>query len=299
MNIITTPRAMAMWSRRLHREGVTIGLVPTMGALHEGHRALIRKARLSCDALVVSLFVNPRQFGPAEDLARYPRPFARDRALCAQEGVDVLFAPSREAMYPPGFQTVVTLPQLARCWEGAVRPHHFQGVATVVTKLLCLVRPHMVVFGQKDYQQAVLVQRLVEDLNLGATVLIHPTVREADGLALSSRNVYLTTAQRRAAPVLYRALKAGQAAIRSGIRSGVQISRIMHDTVAAEPLAQIDYLVMCDARTLKPLRRAAGKVALLGAIRIGKVRLIDNLLVTVPAKKRRGGRTALKERRPG
>lgn len=299
MNIITAPRAMAMWSRRLQREGVTIGFVPTMGALHEGHRALIRKARLSCDALVVSLFVNPRQFGPAEDLARYPRPFARDRALCAHEGVDVLFAPSREAMYPPGFQTVVTLHELAQRWEGAVRPHHFQGVATVVTKLLCLVRPDVVVFGQKDYQQAVLVRRLVKDLNLGVRLLVHPTVREPDGLALSSRNVYLTAAQRRAAPVLYRALRAGWAAIRSGIRSGDQISRIMHDTVAAEPLAQVDYLAMCDARTLEPLRRAAGKVSLLGAIRIGKVRLIDNLLVTVPAKKRTGGRTTLKERRSG
>ncbi|HXF93075.1 MAG TPA: pantoate--beta-alanine ligase [Nitrospiraceae bacterium] len=297
MNIITVPRAMAVWSRRLHREGVTIGLVPTMGALHEGHRALIRKARLSCDALVVSVFVNPRQFGPAEDLTRYPRPFAQDRALCAHEGVDVLFAPSREAMYPPGFQTVVALQELARRWEGTVRPHHFQGVATVVTKLLCLVRPHVVVFGQKDYQQALLVQRLVEDLNLGARVVVHPTVREPDGLALSSRNVYLTTAQRRAAPVLYRALRAGWAAIRSGIRSEAQISRIMHDTVAAEPLAQVDYLALCDARTLEPLRRAAGKVALLGAIRIGKVRLIDNLLVTVPAKKRTGGRIRLGEQR--
>lgn len=290
---------MAVWSRRLHREGVTIGLVPTMGALHEGHRALIRKARLSCDALVVSLFVNPRQFGPAEDLARYPRPFAQDRALCAHEGVDVLFAPSQEAMYPPGFQTVVALQELARRWEGAVRPHHFQGVATVVTKLLCLVRPHVVVFGQKDYQQVLLVQRLVEDLNLGARVVVHPTVREPDGLALSSRNVYLTAAQRRAAPVLYRALRAGWTAIRSGIRSEAQISRIMHDTVAAEPLAQVDYLALCDARTLEPLRRAAGKVALLGAIRIGKVRLIDNLLVTVPAKKRTGGRTRLRKQRSG
>ncbi len=299
MNIITAPSAMAVWSRRLHREGVTIGLVPTMGALHEGHRALIRKARLSCDALVVSLFVNPRQFGPAEDLARYPRPFAQDRALCAHEGVDVLFAPSQEAMYPPGFQTVVALQELARRWEGAVRPHHFQGVATVVTKLLCLVRPHVVVFGQKDYQQVLLVQRLVEDLNLGARVVVHPTVREPDGLALSSRNVYLTAAQRRAAPVLYRALRAGWTAIRSGIRSEAQISRIMHDTVAAEPLAQVDYLALCDARTLEPLRRAAGKVALLGAIRIGKVRLIDNLLVTVPAKKRTGGRTRLRKQRSG
>ena len=202
MKIIRTVQRMATWSRALHREGVTIGLVPTMGALHDGHRALVRAARLSCDALVVSVFVNPRQFGQGEDFGRYPRQFEMDAAMCRYEGADVLFAPSAEAMYPPGFQTSVSVNALSRRWEGARRPTHFEGVATVVTKLISLVRPHNVFFGQKDVQQAAVITQLVKDLHLGAEVIVHPTVREADGLALSSRNGYLTAHQRRLAPIL-------------------------------------------------------------------------------------------------
>lgn len=279
MRTIRTVKAMAAWSAALHREGVSIGLVPTMGALHDGHRALIRTARLACDAVVVSLFVNPKQFGPGEDWARYPRTPAADAALCRKEGVDVLFAPSVNEMYPAGFQTTVAVPGLAGRWEGERRPGHFQGVATVVTKLLSLVRPSVAVFGQKDYQQAVLVKRLVADLNLGARVMVHPTVRDSDGLALSSRNVYLTAAQRRAAPVLYRALSAGRAAIRSGVRSGAVLRRTMQKVVAAEPMARLDYLAVCDPDTLEPLARVRRRAVLLGAIRLGRVRLIDNLLV--------------------
>lgn len=279
MRIIRTVKAMAAWSAALHREGVTIGLVPTMGALHAGHRALIRAARLSCDAVVVSLFVNPTQFGPREDLSRYPRTPAADAALCRKEGVDVLFAPSVNEMYPDGFQTTVAVPRLARRWEGERRPGHFEGVATVVTKLLSLVRPSVAVFGQKDYQQAVLVKRLVADLNLGARVMVCPTVRDPDGLALSSRNVYLTAVQRRAAPVLFRALCAGRAAIRSGVCSGAGILRAMQKVVAAEPMARLDYLAVCDPDTLEPLTRVRRRAVLLGAIHIGRVRLIDSLLV--------------------
>ena len=165
MKIIRSPAAMTVWSERLRREHVTIGFVPTMGALHEGHRSLIRQARLQCDALVVSIFVNPTQFGPQEDLSKYPRPISQDRAICRQEGVDVCFEPTAKAMYPTGFQTTVTVPTVARRWEGEARPHHFQGVATVVTKLFGMVRPHRALFGQKDFQQSVLVQRLVNDLN--------------------------------------------------------------------------------------------------------------------------------------
>ncbi|HNV26384.1 MAG TPA: pantoate--beta-alanine ligase, partial [Nitrospira sp.] len=187
MKIIRTTSAMADWSRCLHREGVTIGFVPTMGALHEGHRALIRAARLACDAVVVSIFVNPAQFAPTEDLAKYPRQFRLDRALCAKEGVDAIFAPTAAAMYPAGFQSIVAVPGLARRWEGEARPHHFQGVATVVTKLLSLVQPDISWFGQKDFQQAALVRQLAKDLNLPGTLKVHPTVRERDGLALSSR----------------------------------------------------------------------------------------------------------------
>jgi len=272
---------MAAWSAAYHRESVTIGLVPTMGALHAGHRALIRTARLSCDAVVVSLFVNPAQFGPQEDFARYPRKPKADAALCRKEGVDVLFAPPVGEVYPDGFQSTVSVPALARRWEGARRPGHFDGVATVVTKLLAVVRPTVAVFGQKDFQQAALIRRLVEDLDLGARVLVYPTVREADGLALSSRNVYLTPAQRRAAPVLLRALQAGRGAIRCGVRSGPRIQQAMRRIIGEESLAKVEYLAVCDPETLEPLTRVRRHAVLLGAIRIGRIRLIDNLLVKV------------------
>ena len=279
MQTIRTAKAMAAWSAAHHREGVTIGLVPTMGALHAGHRALIQAARLSCDAVVVSLFVNPAQFGPHEDFARYPRKPKADAALCAKEGVDVLFAPPVGEIYPDGFQTTVSVPKLARRWEGEFRPGHFEGVATIVTKLCSLVRPQIAFFGQKDFQQSVLVRRLVEDLNLGARVVVCPTVRDDDGLALSSRNQSLTPTQRRAAPVLYAALRAGQAAVRAGIHSASRITRVMRDRIATEPLARVEYLSVCDPRTLEPLGRVTHDAALLGAIRLGRIRLIDNLLV--------------------
>jgi pantoate--beta-alanine ligase len=279
MRVIRSLRALAAWSRALHREGVTIGLVPTMGALHAGHRALIREARLSCDAVVVSLFVNPAQFGPGEDFSRYPRQPRADAALCRQEGVDVLFTPAAAAMYPPGFQTAVTVAELSRRWEGAARPGHFVGVATVVTKLLSLVGPAMVFLGQKDFQQVMVIRRMVEDLNLGATVRMCATVREPDGLALSSRNEYLTPAQRRAAPVLYAALHAGRAAIRAGARRPAGVLRAMRAYIAAEPQALLDHLGVCDPDTLEPLRDLRKNAVLLGAIRLGRVRLIDNVLV--------------------
>jgi pantoate--beta-alanine ligase len=279
MKTIRTAKAMMAWSAAHHREGVMIGLVPTMGALHAGHRALIKAARLSCDAVVVSLFVNPAQFGPKEDFSRYPRKPRADASLCAKEGVDVLFAPPAGEIYPVGFQASVSVPTLARRWEGEQRPGHFDGVATVVTKLLAIVRPAAAFFGQKDFQQAALVRRLVEDLNLGARVVVYPTVREADGLALSSRNVFLTPEQRRAAPVLFQALKTGRAAIRAGDRSGAAIQQAMRKIVGAEPMARLDYLAVCDPDTLEPLKRIRGQAVLLGAIRIGRVRLIDNLLV--------------------
>ncbi|MCK6492943.1 MAG: pantoate--beta-alanine ligase [Nitrospira sp.] len=296
MKTIRSTAAMAAWSKRLHREGVTIGFVPTMGALHAGHRALIRAARLACDAVVVSIFVNPTQFGPTEDLSKYPRRLGLDRSLCRAEGVDVVFAPDRDAMYPPGSQTIVTVPALSRRWEGEARPHHFQGVATIVTKLLSLVQPDTSWFGQKDYQQAALVRQLATDLNLSGRIIVHPTVREADGLALSSRNVYLSAQQRQAAPVLFRALQAGAAALRSGARKGPQIRRHMVRLVAQEPIATIDYLAVCDPRSLEPLATVQSQAVLLGAIRIGGVRLLDNLLVTVRTSSRRP-RTALHESR--
>ncbi|MGH7232155.1 MAG: pantoate--beta-alanine ligase [Nitrospiraceae bacterium] len=279
MNIIRTVQGVSSWSRTLHREGVIIGLVPTMGALHDGHRALMRAARVSCDAVAVSLFVNPRQFGLGEDLARYPRPFRSDAAVCRDEGVDVLFAPSRETMYPPGFQTSVSVQQLSQRWEGAHRPTHFEGVATIVAKLLSLVRPEKAFFGQKDFQQAAVIRQLVEDLNLGLQVVVRPTVREPDGLAMSSRNAYLTPTQRRAAPILYHALRAGETALKDGLRSGARVQAVMLKRLSMEARIRIDYLSVCDPVTLEPLRRITRKAVLLGAIRVGRIRLIDNLLV--------------------
>jgi pantoate--beta-alanine ligase len=279
MRIIRSVSAMSASSRALQREGVRIGFVPTMGALHEGHRALIRRARLRCDAVVVSIFVNPTQFGPQEDFLRYPRQLKQDAAMCREEDVDVLFVPSQEAMYRPGFQTGVAVCGVSQRWEGAHRPTHFGGVATVVTKLLNIVRPDAAFFGQKDYQQVVVVRQLARDLNVGTTIVQCSTVREPDGLAMSSRNGYLTNAQRRAAPILYRALQTGEMAIREGITNAARIRRRMLMTLASEPVVQVEYLSVCDPHSLEPLTRITGTVVLLGAIRLGSVRLIDNLLV--------------------
>jgi pantoate--beta-alanine ligase len=290
MKIIRTARSMAAWSERLRREGATIGLVPTMGALHDGHRSLIRAARLRCDALVVSIFVNPAQFSPTEDLSTYPRPIARDRALCREEGVDVCFEPTALAMFPESFQTTVTVPALARRWEGEARPHHFAGVATVVTKLFGIVQPHLALFGQKDYQQAALVQQLVNDLNFGVTIRVHPTVREPDGLALSSRNVYLSPDERRIAPLLSQALRAGRQMIVGGMNDVAAIERIMRQTIEQVPTIHVEYLAVCDPDSLEPLSVVAARAVLLGAVRIGSIRLIDNLLVKMPGGKNRATR---------
>ncbi len=279
MHLVRTLRLMTDWSTRFQRERVLVGLVPTMGALHAGHRALIRAARLSCDAVVVSIFVNPLQFGQREDLARYPRRLQTDVALCRREGVDLVFAPRVDELYPSGFATTVQVTGLTTRWEGAWRPGHFAGVSTIVTKLLGLVRPQVTFVGQKDFQQAVAIRRLVEDLHLRTSVRICPTVREADGLAVSSRNESLSAAQRRAAPVLYRALDRGRMVIRGGEQSAADVLRVMRRVLGRERLARTDYLAVCDPETLAPLRRVTGTVLLLGAIRMGRIRLLDNVLV--------------------
>ena len=281
MKIIRTLPSMTAWSERLRREGVTIGFVPTMGALHDGHRSLIRAARLQCDALVVSIFVNPTQFSPTEDLAKYPRPIAKDRSLCRAEGVDVCFEPTAQAMYPEGFQTVITVPAITKLWEGASRPHHFGGVAVVVTKLFGMVRPHVALFGQKDYQQAALVRQLVQDLNLGVKIQIRPTVREQDGLAMSSRNVYLSANERRIAPLLSQALQIGKRMIADGIRDVAAIERAMRQTLKREPTIQVEYLSVCDPDSLEPLPVITTRAVILVAVRIGSIRLIDNMLVKI------------------
>ena len=287
MKIIRTARSMTAWSERLRREGVTIGFVPTMGALHDGHRSLIHAARLQCDALVVSIFVNSAQFSPTEDLSTYPRPIARDRALCRKEGVDICFEPTARVMYPEGFQTTVTVSLLAHRWEGAARPHHFTGVATVVTKLFGMVQPHFALFGQKDYQQAALVRQLVNDLNLSVAIQVHPTVREPDGLAMSSRNVYLSADERRVAPLLSQALQAGRQIILGGMNDVAAIERIMRQTIEQEPTIHVEYLAVCDPESLEPLSVVASGAVILGAVRIGSIRLIDNMLVKMPGGKSR------------
>jgi pantoate--beta-alanine ligase len=256
-----------------------------MGALHDGHRSLIRAARLQCDALVVSIFVNPAQFSPTEDLSAYPRPIARDRALCREEGVDACFEPTVRVMYPEGFQTVVTVPALARRWEGAARPHHFAGVATVVTKLFGIVQPHLALFGQKDYQQAALVRQLANDLNLGVAIQVRPTVREQDGLAMSSRNIFLSPDERRIAPLLFQALQAGRQTILAGMSDVAAVERIMRQTIEQEPTIHVEYMAVCDPDGLEPLSVVSAHAVLLSAVRIGSIRLIDNLLVKMPGRK--------------
>ena len=280
MRRIQTVHAMRSWSRGLHREGVTIGLVPTMGALHEGHRSLIRAARLACDASAVSIFVNPLQFGPLEDFDRYPRSLAQDLRLCRSGGVDAVFLPRAQEMYLPDFETAVSVQRLTRRYEGLSRPGHFGGVTTVVTKLLNIVHPDKAFFGQKDYQQAVVVARLVKDLNLDTEIVMRPTVREPDGLALSSRNRHLSPEERKAATVLYRALSDGRELIRAGERSVKKVEAAMTRLIWAEPLARLDYLAVADPITLDEFRSVRGRVVLLLAVWIGETRLIDNLIVT-------------------
>ena len=271
---------MTAWARGLQRERVTIGLVPTMGALHDGHRSLIRAARLACDAVAVSVFVNPLQFGPLEDFDRYPRTPAGDLRLCEEEGTDVVFAPDARALYPPEFETAVSVQRLTRRFEGLSRPGHFGGVTTVVAKLLNIVRPELAFFGQKDYQQAVVIERLVEDLNLDTEIVVCPTVREPDGLALSSRNRFLVPEERKAATVLYEALSAGRRLIRAGERSAKRVEAAMTKLIWAEPLARLDYLAVAHPATLDEVRVVRGRVVLLLAVWIGTTRLIDNMVVT-------------------
>lgn len=251
-----------------------------MGAFHEGHVSLMRSARADNDVVVVTIFVNPIQFGRGEDFDSYPRDLQGDLAQAERTGVDLVFTPSAEAIYPKGFQTYVDVTELTAGLCGASRPGHFRGVTTVVAKLFNLVRPHRAYFGQKDYQQSVVVRRLVADLNFDIDVVILPTVRESDGLAMSSRNVRLTPEERRAAPVLYRSLRCAQERVRSGEHSAKAILEEVRAMIEGEPLARIDYVAVCDPETLQPLDRIEGPVLLAIAVRFGGTRLIDNLLIT-------------------
>ncbi|HZO89259.1 MAG TPA: pantoate--beta-alanine ligase [Chthonomonadaceae bacterium] len=281
--------------RGLRAEGKTVGFVPTMGALHAGHLTLIRRAKSDCDVTVISVFVNPTQFGPHEDFAAYPRNLGRDQKLASDEGVDALFAPSVEELYPAGFQTSVEVAELSAVLEGARRPGHFRGVATVVTKLFNIVQPDRAYFGQKDYQQLLLIERLVRDLNIPTTIVPVPTVREPDGLAMSSRNAYLSPEERRAATVLYRALQRAEELVKAGATDPVQVQAELEALIASEPLAQSDYVALVHPDTLQPVTTLADAVTLVAlAVRIGKVRLIDNALIApngVPIVRNRLGKS--------
>ncbi len=263
-----------------HRsEGRVIGLVPTMGFLHEGHTSLIRLAKDRSDLAVVSLFVNPLQFGPNEDYQTYPRNLEVDLRLIEETGGEIVFIPPTDEMYPDDFSTHVHVEGLADNLCGASRPGHFRGVTTVVTKLLAIVKPHLAVFGQKDAQQALIIRRMVRDLNFDTEILIGPTIREPDGLAISSRNVYLDPEQRQEAALLYRALQVAHDLIQAGERDAEKIVQGIRNLISESPSARIDYVSIVDTDRLKPRDRISGEVLIAVAVRFGRGRLIDNIIM--------------------
>lgn len=265
-------------THRLH--GKTIGFVPTMGALHEGHLNLVKMCREENDIVVVSIYVNPAQFGPAEDLSQYPRDLDGDKGKLAKEDVDILFLPDDSVMYPRGFSTFVEVRNLSEKLCGAFRPGHFKGVATVVAKLFSIVNPVRAYFGQKDFQQTLVIKRLVRDLNGTVDVVTCPTIREADGLAMSSRNAYLGPEERKAAAVIYRALGKGAEGVKSGIIKGSALRKVMLDTLRTEPLvSEIQYCSAYDPESLDEVERINSEALLAIALKIGATRLIDNMLV--------------------
>lgn len=279
MEIIRTISWMKEASRQARAENQVIGLVPTMGALHEGHLSLIRRARQECSRLFVSIFVNPKQFGPNEDFATYPRSLQTDVEKLSAAGVDAVFVPEAAEIYPSGYRTYVSVDGSSDRLEGRTRPGHFRGVATVVLKLLQIVQPHFACFGRKDAQQLRIVQQMVRDLNLDVEIVMCAIARERDGLALSSRNVYLNPEERAAATVLYRALDAARRAIDSGERDALHLRTILRETIQREPLATLDYAEIVDADSFEPIVRIGKSCYVLLAVFLGKTRLIDNLLV--------------------
>jgi pantoate--beta-alanine ligase len=277
MNTVTT---IAELSARRAELPAPVGLVPTMGYLHEGHLSLVRAARSQCASVVVSIFVNPAQFGPNEDLSAYPRDLGRDLELLGAEGVDLVWTPTPEVMYPRGYQTWVAVEELTLRLEGEKRPGHFRGVTTVVAKLFNAVRPHKAYFGQKDAQQAVVIRRMACDLDFDLEVIVCPIVREADGLAMSSRNAYLSPEERRAATVLYRALRAAEAAFRRGERDAGALRRVMTEVIEAEPLVRVQYVSCADPDSLVEIPgRIVGRALLSLAVYVGTTRLIDNVMI--------------------
>ena len=279
MRTFTQVAPLRVSLRGLREEGKTIGFVPTMGALHEGHLTLMRKAKGECDVVAASIFVNPTQFGQNEDFAAYPHDLNRDLQMIANAGVDTVFTPDANEMYPSGYQTVVDVPELGSILEGAVRPSHFRGVATVVTKLLNIVGAERAYFGQKDYQQLLVIEQLVRDLNIPTRIIMVPTVRETDGLAMSSRNAYLDADQRRAAVILSRLLRCADESVKLGQTNAATLKTELETLLAHEPQATADYIALVHPETLRPVETLSEPVAVLLAVRIGKTRLIDNAII--------------------
>jgi pantoate--beta-alanine ligase len=287
MEIINRRQRMSSVARKIRREqDRTIGLVPTMGALHEGHLSLVREARRMCDVVVVSVFVNPTQFGPGEDFEKYPRNLTKDTALLTDYNVDYIFAPAPEEIYPKDFSTYVNVDGISEQLEGASRPGHFRGVATVVTILLNIVRPDFAFFGQKDAQQMVVIKRLVRDLGFDTEIIALPTVREDSGLAISSRNLYLGPEEQQAAAVIHRALARAKEAFKEGERNGARLTDIVRTTIESEPRVRIDYVSINDSETLDRVERVDERITLISvAAYVGKTRLIDNTTLNSVKKK--------------
>jgi len=281
MKIIKTVMEMRAALKSFRDEGSIIGFVPTMGYLHQGHLSLIRRARQSSDMVVISIFVNPTQFGPQEDLDRYPRNLKRDAELAEEEGVDYIFHPDVSELYPEGYKTYVFVEELSDKLCGASRPGHFRGVTTIVLKLFNIIQPQLAYFGQKDALQAIIVRRMVEDLNLDIKIEVEPIVREADGLAMSSRNTYLSSEERKAALVLYRSLKLAEKSIKQGERDSSAIAHEIKKIINQEPSAKIDYISITDNKNLQELDIIKKETLIALAVHIGKTRLIDNIVIQV------------------
>ncbi len=282
MEIIRDVPEMQRRVTALREQGKVIGFVPTMGFLHDGHLSLFRAARLENQILAISIFVNPTQFDRPEDLETYPVDLEGDLAKAREEGVDLVFIPAREDMYPHGYSTFVEVEGLTRRWEGTYRPGHFRGVATVVAKLFQVVKPHRTYFGQKDYQQARIVQHMVRDLDMNIEVVVLPTVREPDGLAMSSRNANLTADERRQAPMLHRALCWAGDRVKSGERDAQVLVEGMERMIQEGTSAAVDYVGLCHPESLEPLEKVEGPAVALLAVRFSKARLIDNVMINVP-----------------
>ncbi|HBQ27816.1 pantoate--beta-alanine ligase [Peptococcaceae bacterium SCADC1_2_3] len=282
MLICHTINEIKSFTRQAASQGKTIGFVPTMGYFHAGHLALMSEAKKTCSVVVSSIFVNPVQFGPQEDFTCYPRDIDRDKRLAVEVGVDAIFIPSVEEMYPPRFSTFVETKKITDCLCGKSRPGHFQGVTTVVTKLFNIIQPDIAFFGQKDFQQAATIRRMAEDLNLKVKIVLVPTVRDKDGLALSSRNIYLEGAQRQAALSIPKSLALAAQAVENGERDPIKVKMAVCNMLAAEPLVEIDYIEIYSLPHLEEISLLQGEVLLAIAAKVGKTRLIDNLVLKIP-----------------